>query len=307
MYELAVIGGGPAGITAAAYALHAQLDLALFAPELGGKVSDQFALRNRPHVDTVWGADLVHQFEGFVKSSSFEMYERSVERVTRLDAGGFRLTSADEDVEARAVVVATGARPKQLYVPGEKEYWGRGVSFSAISHAPLFSGKDVAVVGAGERALLASLELAPLVNRVYLIVAQADAFAGALGERVTEHASVSLFRGWEVERIDGDGEFVEAIELIGRDGAQRRLAVEGVFIEFGLVPNSEPVRDLVELDETGHIKVNRRCETNVPALFAAGDVTDVYAEQVPVAIGEGAKAALSAWEYLATQQYGVSE
>lgn len=302
MHDLAIIGGGPAGITAASYALHAQLDLALFAPELGGKMSYTFALRGQGHVDTVWGADLVRQFEGTVKAESFTQYEQQVANVVALD-DGFHIVSEDnEEVTTRAIIVATGARPKRLYVPGEQEYWGHGVSFSAISHAPLFSGKDVAVVGSGERALVASLELAPIANRVYLIAAQPEAFAGPLGDQVTKDENVSVFRGWEVERIDGDGEFVDAIELIGRDGAKRRLSVEGVFVEFGLVPNSDFVRDLVELDETGRIKINQRCQTNVPGIYAAGDVTNIYAEQVPVAIGEGAKAALSAWEYLATQQ-----
>lgn len=302
MHDLAIIGGGPAGVTAAAYALHAKLDLALFAPDLGGKVSYKFALRGQGHVDTVWGAELVHQFSGTVRAESFTQYEQQVAGVTSLGDDGFRIASeTGDDVMSRAVLVATGARPKRLYVPGEQEYWGHGVSFSAISHAPLFSGKDVAVVGSGDRALIASLELAPIVNRVYLIAAQPEAFAGPLGDQVIQGETVSMFRGWEVERIDGDGEFVEAINLIGRDGVKRRLAVEGVFIEFGLVPNSDFVRDLVTLDEAGRIKINQRCETSVPGIYAAGDVTNIYAEQVPVAIGEGAKAALSAWEYLATR------
>lgn len=302
MHDLAIIGGGPAGVTAASYALHAQLDLVLFAPELGGKVSYAFSLRGQRHVDTVWGADLVHQFEGNVKAESFTQYDQPVTEVAALDTGFQILSEHGDEVTARAVLIATGARPKRLYVPGEQEYWGHGVSFSAISHAPLFSGKDVAVIGSGERALVAGLELAPIVNRVYLIAAQPEAFAGPLGEQVTSGEKVSVFRGWEVERIDGDGEFVEAIELIGRDGAKRRLSVEGVFVEFGLVPNSDFVRDLVELDETGRIKINQRCETSVPGVYAAGDVTNIYAEQVPVAIGEGAKAALGAWEYLATRE-----
>lgn len=301
MYDLAIIGGGPAGIAAASYALHAQLDVAFFAPELGGKVNYRFALRDQEHVDTVWGAELVRQLEGYVKANLDAYIEARASRLFRHDDGGFGILT-DDEVAARAVVVATGARPQRLYVPGEETYRHHGVSFSAISHAPLFSGKDVAVVGSGDRAVIASLELAPLADHVYLIIAQPDTLSGAHADSLADRPALSVFHGWEVERIKGDGTFVTGIELLGRDGARRHLAAEGVFIEFGLVPNSDLVRNVADLDEVGRIKINHRCETSVPGLFAAGDVTNVYAEQVPVAIGEGAKAALSAWEYLATEQ-----
>ncbi|OUC08414.1 hypothetical protein RY27_09130, partial [Litorilinea aerophila] len=190
--------------------------------------------------------------------------------------------------------------PKRLYVAGEREFWGRGVSFSAISHAPLFKDRNVAVVGSGDRALIATLELAALARQVYLIVAQPQELAELpLAAKVMARPNVSLFRDWEVQEVVGD-EFVTGISLVGSNGETRQVAVEGVFVQFPLLPNNELVRGLVTLDEDGHIYVNHRCETNVPGLFAAGDVTNIHAEQVLVAIGEGAKAGLSAWEYLVT-------
>jgi thioredoxin reductase len=182
-------------------------------------------------------------------------------------------------------------------VHGEKEFQGRGVSFSAISHTQFFRGRNVAVVG-GKRALGIVPKLAALANRVYYVVAQSSDLGGSqLAQNVLRNPKVFLFRDWEVQGISGD-EFVTGLDLVAVNGETRTLAVEGVFVEFGLLPNNELVRDLVALDEDGHIMVNQRCETSLPGLFAAGDVTNVYSEQVPVAIGEGVKAALSAWSYL---------
>ncbi|MEX1021235.1 MAG: FAD-dependent oxidoreductase, partial [Litorilinea sp.] len=196
-------------------------------------------------------------------------------------------------------IIATGAAPQRIYVAGEKEYWGRGVSFSAVSHAPYFAGHDVAVIGGGRRALIAALELSPICRHVYFIAANAQTLETIPEmQRVRDQSNISIFNNWEVQQIAGD-EFVTHIGLVGTNGETRQLAVEGVFVEFALLPNNEMVRGLVELDNDGHIRIDQRCATDVPGLFAAGDVTNIHAEQVLVAIGEGAKAALSAWEYLA--------
>lgn len=300
--DVAIVGGGPAGLAAARYVLHAQLQATIIAPALGGWVGNRFTLRGQEPVDSVWGGGLVHEFEQRVRERPGATYvQQEASRITRQPEGTFRITLADgSEIAARTVIVATGARPKRLYVAGEREFWGRGVSFSAISHAPLFKDRDVAVVGSGDRALIATLELAALARQVYLIVAQPQELAELpLAAKVMARPNVSLFRDWEVQEVLGD-EFVTGISLVGSNGETRQVAVEGVFVQFPLLPNNELVRGLVTLDEDGHIYVNHRCETNVPGLFAAGDVTNIHAEQVLVAIGEGAKAGLSAWEYLVT-------
>jgi thioredoxin reductase len=183
---------------------------------------------------------------------------------------------------------------------------GRGVSYSASSHAQFFRNRTVAVVG-GERALDAALKLAAIAKQVYYILAREDELSpSSLVAKVLSEPKIVLFRQWEVQAILGD-DFVTHIGLVGLNGETRSLAVDGVFVELGLLPNNEMVRDIVELEEAGRIVVNNHCETNVPGLFAAGDVTNVYAEQVPVAIGEGVKAALSVWSYLAVHaNKGVS-
>lgn len=299
-FDLIIIGGGPAGLAAAAYALHAQLTVALIAPDLGGKVTYPFALRDMPARDTVWGASLVRELEMRVRNNLDHHINADVKQLERLPDGRFTVhLSVGAPQTARAVVLATGSRPQRLYVPGESEYWGRGVSFSAISHAPFFHDRTVAVIGAGARAVNAVLTLAPLARQIYFIVSRAQELQNTpAASMALDHPKVLTFRNWEVQQIEGD-EFVRSMDLVGANGEIRRLDLEGVFVQFGLMPNNSLVRNLVALDEDGHVMVNQRCETNVPGLFAAGDLTNVHAEQVPVALGEGAKASLAAWEYLA--------
>jgi thioredoxin reductase len=298
-YDVAVIGGGPAGLAATVYASQAQLRTALVAPQLGGKVSHSFQLRGLPAVETVWGNELVRQFEAYVEAKLKAFFPRTVTEISQHKNGSFQLKLADTSlILARSLIVCTGAQPQRLYVHGEKDFYGRGVSFSAVSHAQFFRNRDVAVVG-GERALPAALKLAAVANHVYYILAHKQEIHNPqLNAVVQRNRKISLFYDWEVQSIVGD-DFVTGINLVATNAETRTLPVEGVFVEFGLLPNSQLMRGLVDLDKDGHIIVNHRCETSMPGIFAAGDVTNVYAEQVPVAIGEGVKAALSAWSYLA--------
>ncbi len=289
-------------MTAAAYLLYAQLNVALISPDLGGKVTYPFALRDVPRQDTVWGAGLVHEMAQRVSASLQHHLPETVDAVQRLDNGAFRLTLSSGDViESRAVVICTGARPQRLFVGGEAEYWGKGLSYSAISHAPIFAGRDVAVIGGGDRSIAALQILLPLVNHIDYIEARPQPIRDrAKAEAIMNHANVSVFRGWEVQQVVGD-DFVTGIDIVGVNGEVRSLMVEGIFVQFGLLPNNNAVRSLVEFDQHGHIIIDEDCATTMPGIFAAGDVTTVYAEQVPVSIGEGAKAGLSAWRYLSAQ------
>lgn len=304
-YDVAIVGGGPAGLVAARYCLHAHLNAAIITTTLGGKVNYPFALRDLHPTNVVWGAQLVAQFEQVIAAAKeLPHMAQEVAKISRGENNRFTLRLADgSDLEARSVIVATGAAPQRLYVEGEKEYWGRGVSFSAVSHATYFAGRDVAIVGGHRRTLVAALELAPIARHIYLIATLPHAMSQLPeAQRVLTLPNVTSFIGWEVQAILGD-EYVTDISLVGANGETRHLAVDGVFVQMALLPNNEAVRDLVEagleVGEEGHILINQRCETSVPGLFAAGDVTNIHTEQVLAAIGEGAKAALSVWEYLA--------
>jgi thioredoxin reductase len=311
-YDVAIVGGGPAGLVAARYCLHARLNVAIITPQLGGKVNYTFALRDLQPQNVVWGAQLVAQFEAMVTAAvELPQFGHEVTTIDLIDLDGevgegrgFTLQLADgNNLAARAVILATGAAPQRLYVEGEKEFWGHGVSFSAVSHAPYFAGRDVAIIGGHRRTLIAALELGPIARQIYLIAALPQAMAQLPeAERVLRLPNVTPFIGWEVQAIVGD-HYVTGISLVGANGETRQLAVDGVFVQMALLPNNEMVRPLVEqglqMGEEGHVLINQRCETSIPGLFAAGDVTNIHTEQVLAAIGEGAKAALSAWEYLA--------
>jgi thioredoxin reductase len=229
---------------------------------------------------------------------------QEAKHVTWCRNGEFQLTLENSELlTARSLIVCTGAQPQRLYVPGEHEFIGRGVSFSAISHAQFFRNRNVAVVG-GERALNAVLKLSSIAKRVdYILAREHELSDSPLVQRALSDPKILIFREWEVQQIIGD-QYVTDLGLVAANGETRQLAVDGVFVELGLLPNNELVHELVELDEAGRIVVNHYCETSVPGLFAAGDVTNVYAEQVPVAIGEGVKAALSVWSYLALHKFG---
>ncbi len=297
-YHVLTIGAGPAGLAATSYALQAQLHTALVAPTLGGKLSYAFDLRGLPATERAWGAGLVQQLQSYVQANLKHHFAQTVTKVERREGGGFQLTLADQTVlGTQALIVCTGVRAKKLHVAGEDKLAGHGVSFSAISHAHLFQDRPVAVVG-GERALSAVLKLAELASRVYyILVCPSKAGISQLSDKVLRHPKVYLFQDWKIKAIVGE-QFVTGIDLVGANGLTRMLAVDGVFIEGGLLPNSELVRNLAVLDDQGRIMVNQRCATHIPGLFAAGDVTNSYAEQVPVAVGDGIKAALSAWAYL---------
>ncbi|MEZ4860083.1 MAG: NAD(P)/FAD-dependent oxidoreductase [Caldilineaceae bacterium] len=299
-YDVAIIGGGPSGLAAAAYSAGFQLKTVLIAPMLGGKASYEFKLNGQHYPTPIWGLESVQAFEKHVRSQPILHLTDEVSKVTHDANGAFQVALASDTVlDVRSVIVATGAKPQRLYVPGEQDYFGRGVSFSALSHAPLFRGRDVVVVGNGVRTQVAILKLATVANHVYWLSTTTQAATTERLQRLQGHPKVTPLFDWELQHILG-GDCVTAVE-IATDYATRQLTVDGVFVELGLIPNIEFVRDLVQLDpETGHILVNQRCETSLPGLLAAGDVTDVYAEQITVAIGEGVKAAISAWEYLVT-------
>ena len=313
--DIAILGGGPAGLTAARYALFAELNVAVISPDLGGKVSYPFALRGMSPVDTVWGAEMVRDFADFVAANLQHHITERAAQVERRADGNFNITLENGgQLVSRSIIICTGVRAERLFVDGEAKFWGRGLSFSAISHAPLFKGRAVAVVGSGDRAILAVHILSRLASKVYHIAVREHEISADLANQAWSRPNVEVFRGWEVQQIvgasesddepagqDDADEYVCGIDLVGLNGEVRRLDVDGVFIQMALLPNNSAVRGLVALANDGHIIVDQDCATSVPGVFAAGDITNTCAEQVPVSIGEGAKAGLTAWRYLASK------
>jgi alkyl hydroperoxide reductase subunit F len=297
MYDLIIVGGGPAGLTAAIYAIRRHLNVFLVSQDLGGKTNYRMRLPDVKEYQVISGLEVV---EKFWQELDYLEFARHLEVVSAVDKKGELFVVHTEDgqeLQARSVIIATGSRVRRLDVPGEKEFFGRGLTYSAVSYAPLFLDRRAVVIGDGELALRALTELAQLAETVHLVTLTPDVLDTPLVKRLATNLKIVLWQGYEVKEIRGD-EYARQVVVETPEGVSATLDTDGVFVELDLIPNSEPVQGLAELDEKGRIKIDRLNRTNCPGLFAAGDVTDAFAEQVVIAVGEGAKAALSAYDYL---------
>jgi alkyl hydroperoxide reductase subunit F len=297
--ELIIIGGGPAAMTAAVYAARKRIDTLLLSKELGGQPLNTLGVENYMGYQYIQGPELMQKFEEQVKQFPLEQkIGQEVVALSRLDAGFEARTDKGESYQAKAVIVATGKRPRSLNVPGEERLRGRGVTYCAICDGPLFAGAKVAVIGGGNSALEAADDMLKIAQHVYLVSLTPLTGDQILIDRAKDASNLSVFLEHEVLEIEGSSR-VEGIVIRDlKTGEQKKLEVGGVFVEIGLIPNSELARGITELNKSGEIEVNCACETGIPGLFAAGDVTDIPAKQIVVAAGEGAKAALQAHKYL---------
>lgn len=297
MYDLIIVGGGPAGLTAAIYAIRKRLNVFLISQDLGGKINYHMELPGvEPH-QVIRGVEIV---EKFWRELDYLDFARRLEPVKQIanEEDIFTITTAEDlKLEAKSVIFATGSRVQQLGVPGEHDFIGKALSYSATSYAPLFLGKRATVIGDGELALRSVTELALVADTVNLIAATEGALETPLVKKMASNLKIVMWPGYKVKAIEGR-EFAERVVLQTAAGKEVQIETDGIFIEQGLIPNSEAVKDLVELDDEGFIVTDNLNRTSCPGLFAAGDVTNVYTEQVLIAVGEGAKAALSAFNYL---------
>ncbi|MEW6239540.1 MAG: NAD(P)/FAD-dependent oxidoreductase [Chloroflexota bacterium] len=297
MYDLIVIGGGPAGLTAAVYAIRKRLNVLLLTRDLGGKTNYRLALPWIEEYQVIRGLETVNKFRNELEYLDFARHMEAVEKVTKENGSFMVNTKGGANLEARALIVATGTRQVRMDVPGEKEYTMKGLCYSALSYAPLFIDKTTIVIGGEDLALRSAGELATVAKRVHLVCADEKALDSPLGMKLQKAPNVDVLKGHQVVEVKGD-QFARTLVLKDPSGKKIEIHADGMFVEKALTPNSQMVADLVALDERGRIVVDTACRTSVPGIFAAGDVTNSYAEQVLVAIGEGAKAALSAYEYL---------
>ena len=299
MYELIIIGAGPAGMTAAVYAARKKLDTLLLSKDLGGQPNLTAGIENYMGYQFIEGPELMQKFEQQLKQFPIEVkIGDGAVSISRRD-GGFEVrTEKGETYHGRAAIIATGKRPRPLNVPGEERLRGRGVTYCAICDGPLFEGMKVAIVGGGNSALEATDDMIKIGEHVYLVSLTPLTADRVLIDKVKRAANLTIFTEHETLEIMGDN-FVSGIKIRDiKSGEVRSLEVGGVFVEIGLIPNSELAKGLVNLNRLGEIEVNCACETGAPGLYAAGDVTDVPEKQIVVAAGEGAKAALQAHRYL---------
>jgi len=300
LFDVLIIGGGPAGLTAAVYTARKNLRTALITAELGGQPMLTSGVENYMGFQYITGAELMTRFEEQAQQYPVEVI--AGEKVTRLenDAGVRRvITQSGKAYRGRAVIIASGKRSRLLNIPGESEYAGRGVSYCATCDGPVFAGKPVMVVGGGNSALQAALQLAAVCPSVQLVSLTKITGDEILSGKVLAEESICEHLLWQPVEIRGDGKEVQSVIIASVDGKDRlELEVNAVFIEVGLFPNSGFAVDLLELNRDGEIVVDCNGRTGVNGIFAAGDVTQVRDKQIVVAAGEGAKAALSAYDFL---------
>jgi len=299
MHDLIILGAGPAGMTAGVYAARKQLDTLIITKDIGGQTTWSSEIENYLGYTYITGPELVQKFEDHLRYFNLRLEFAEVKRLSKID-GGF-LVECDEmrHFETRTVVVATGKSPRMLNIPGERYFRGKGVSYCSTCDAPLFAGMDVAVIGGGNSGLDAAIQLMKITPKVYIIEQEPKLRADeVLKEKVQNAHDVEILLNTRPVVVFGDvmvtGLTVENIET----GEKRDIKVRGIFVEIGLEPNTEFIKDMVRLNRYGEIPVNCATETGIPGLFAAGDVTDVPEKQIIIAAGDGAKAALGAYSYI---------
>jgi len=301
IYDLIIIGAGPAGITASVYAARKKLNFLVISLDIGGQAAWSGDIENYTGYQFITGPELAQKFQEHMLKYDTVLKEN--EEVLGLKNSGklFLVKTNKANYQSRSVIIASGKKSKELGVPGEREFKNRGLTYCATCDGPLFSNKIVAIIGGGNSALDAALQLIKIASKVY-IVNNASALGGdAIMRRKVEGAgNVTVLNNSQVISVIGD-KFVGGIKIKDNTGL-RDLAAQGVFVEIGLIPNSAFADD-IEKNSKGEIKINLCNETNIPGIFAAGDVTDVPEKQIIIAAGEGSKAALSAFKYLATSTF----
>jgi NADH-dependent peroxiredoxin subunit F len=300
VFDVAILGGGPAGMTAAVYALRKQLSVAMITPDLGGQVLKTSGVENYMGYQYISGPELSAKFSEQIRQFPLKLLQG--ENVAALSQGADRLfqirTDGERTLLSRTLILATGKRWRKLNVPGEEAYLGRGVVYCAVCDAPFFKGLPVVVAGGGNSAVTGALDLIRLKSPVTLVNYapgwQADP---VLLEQVKGNAT--LLDNHRILEVVGDGGVVTGVKIVSRaGGAERVLPAQGVFVEIGLIPNTEIYAGFVDLNAEQEVVVDSSAHTSRPGVYGAGDCTSVKEKQIIIAAGDGAKAALAAYHHI---------
>lgn len=303
-YDIIIVGAGAAGLTAALYATRRKLSTLVLSRDLGGQTATTMDIENYPGVDFSTGPDLMNRFAAQAKKFGAEIKLDGVSSITKTPDGFDVAGSSGAVYQARSLVLAFGKSHRHLDVPGEQEFMNKGVVYCATCDAPLFDGKAVAVVGGGNSAMDAAVLLSKIASKIYLVHRRDEFKAeGVMIDKVKQDPKVELVLNATVKDIQGS-QFVSGMTVVTPAG-ERQLAVEGVFVEIGQVVNTAFLADLVELNEAGEVAIDANNATSCAGIFAAGDVTTVPFKQTVISAGEGAKAALAAYNYLQGRNPGA--
>jgi len=299
MYDLIIIGGGPAGITAGIYAARKKIKTLLIAKEWGGQITKANEIENWPGNKNISGIQLMTQMVEHLKIFEIDIKENTEVIDLEKKGNGFIVRdNKDKEYESKTVIIATGKIPRALNIPGEEEFKGKGVSICSTCDAPMFGNKEVAIIGGGNAGFGAALDLLKYAKKVYIL----EFLEKTLGDEITKQklldTGVEIYTNVAVKEIKGD-KFVKGLIYENRDtGKDIELNIQGVFIAIGMIPKAGFAEGLVELNKTGEIVVDRYNHTKTNGLFAAGDITDEKYEQIVVAASDGAKSALEVYDYL---------
>ncbi|WP_294330102.1 alkyl hydroperoxide reductase subunit F [uncultured Sphingomonas sp.] len=303
-FEVLIIGGGPAGAAAAIYTARKGIRVGVAAERFGGQVLDTMGIENFISVSHTEGPKLVSQLEQHVKDYDVDVMnlQRAEKLIPAKREGGLHevVLANGASLKAKAIILSTGARWRQMNVPGENEYKNKGVAYCPHCDGPLFKGKRVAVIGGGNSGVEAAIDLAGIVAHVTLIEYDSQLRADAVLQRkLASLPNVKILTSAMTTKVNGDGERVSGLSYKDRNsGAEHDIALEGIFVQIGLVPNTEWLKDAVALTQRGEIEIDARGETSQPGIFAAGDCTTVPYKQIVIAMGAGSTAALSAFDYM---------
>ncbi len=304
-FEVLVVGGGPAGNAAAIYTIRKGFSTGIAAERFGGQVADTMGIENFVSVPYTEGPKLVAQMQQHIGDYDIDLMDRAIAEklIPAAEAGGLHEVqlSNGASLKARSLVLTTGARWRQLGVPGEEEYRNKGVAYCPHCDGPLYKGKRVAVIGGGNSGVEAAIDLANIVGHVTLIEYDHQLRADqVLQDKLRSFANVDVIVSAQTTEVTGDGSKVTGLSYTNREtGQSASVDLDGVFVQIGLVPNTEWLKDSgVELSPHGEIVIDGKAATNLPGIFAAGDVTTVPYKQIVIAMGEGSKAGLSAFDYL---------
>lgn len=300
LQDVTVIGGGPAGIASAIYAARKGLNVTMIADRIGGQVKDTVGIENLISIPKTTGTELTGNMLAHL--NDYEVTVKEFLRVDKIEKGDTKKLhlSSGEVIETKTVIVATGAKWRELGVPGEKENIGNGVAYCPHCDGPFFKGKDVAVVGGGNSGIEAALDLAGMVNHVnvfeFLPELKADK---VLIDKAEAHEKITIIKNAATKEVIAENGKVTALAYEDRaSGETKTQELSGVFVQIGLLPNSDFLGGVVERTQHGEVIIDERCQTTEPGIFAAGDVSTVPYKQIVIAMGEGSKASLSAFDYI---------
>jgi len=305
IYDLVIVGGGPGGLTAGIYAMRAALKTALIEMGVpGGQMNNSGSIENWPGDEFITGGDLALKFSQHAKSYGLEVInEEALAIEPGLDFHTVKLGNGDH-LSTHAIILATGGSPRRLNIPGEKEHYGRGVSYCAVCDGFFFRDKTVVVVGGGDTAAEESLYLAKLAKQVYLVHRRDALRAGALlQQRVKAECKIEILWNSVVTQISADDQGVSAVQLQNtQNGKKSELSADGVFVFIGFDPNNKLVPAGTKMNANGYVVTDEKCETNVPGIYVIGDLREKYFRQIVISASDGATAALAAAHYVETRK-----